>query len=206
MFQDEMIRMQLQEQINTLFSTLLRKKNKIILWQNIDNIHRIKKSAHFKRLDIKKSELEFLPKKGVFSFDTRLPIYFFSEKRNTIFKNMIYFNNNFNMVVKVPEFIMLQNIRKSERARCNDLKVEFMFGEDNYGKDSWFKAQMLDLSKDGFSFKSNIGNIVNFKVGNRLSFKFKGMEGYALGEIVGVAKIINGDEKYNRVCVKRLEY
>lgn len=204
MFQDEMVEIEKSDKIQNLFVNLLREKNKIVLWQNIDNIHRIKKAVCFRKFDTKKSELEFLPKKGQFKFDVQLPIYFYSKKKTTIFKNGIFFNSQFNLIVKAPELVMLKNIRKEKRESCLNSLVSFMFGEDNYGRDSWFKAKMIDRSAGGFSFKTSIGNVIKFKVGQKLQFKFDSMEIYVEGKIVNVVSYFEDGKKFKRISVRKL--
>lgn len=203
---DEMVEVDQTQKIQCLFINLLKIKNRILLWQNCSEVKRVMKHVQFRKYDASKSELIFWPKDGLFSFDAKKPVYFYSYKRTTIFKNMIYFNSNYNLVIKTPGLILLKNIRKDDRQNVEGQLVSFMFGEDNIGRGSWFKAKMIDRSQGGFSFISSLSNIIKFKPGQKLEFQFSGMDGYRKGEIVNVGIFLDqNNKKLKRVSVKMLK-
>ena len=194
-----MIWVERSDKINNHFTKLTRKKTKVTLWQNINDIHRIKKQAIIKRVDLKKSEMIFLPKNGLFDFSSQLPIYFLSKKKITIFKKDIFFNSTLNLVVKIPEKIMLLNKRDQDRKVFLEKEmVELML------EDTLFKSELMDFSTGGFAFKSSFHNIIRFQKGQVLD--------YCFGEQAGKVKVVdvtteiaeNLREKYFRVGVKKI--
>ena len=91
MLMDEMIELVNSQNIKTLITRLARMKNQITLWQNPKDERRLWKTVHIKKYDLKTNEIQFYPKVGMFEFDVRYPIYFYSYKRTTIFKRNIYY-------------------------------------------------------------------------------------------------------------------
>lgn len=202
---EQMVEVEGFDSIQNLFANLAQTRNRIILWQNLGGPSRIKGYAGFKKVDLKNSELIFLPRKGFFEFNGNLPIYFYSQRRTAIFKNSIFYNSHHQIVIKMPEFLLLKNLRQESREPFNEM-VSFMFGEDNNGKESWFKSEMIDRSVGGFSFKSSINNVIKFKAGQKIEFKFNGMPNYRTGEIVNISPYVSSqlDQKFLRISVKML--
>lgn len=204
MLKDEMVEIEQFEKIQAYFKNLIRKKHKILLWQNPDNIHRIKAYVSFKRVDGKKFELVFTPKKGKFEFDGRLPIYFYSQKRTALFKNMIFFNSPYSLVIKLPDFLMLKNLRKQNREEPEGEMVEIQLKEDNFSNISQFKSKLLDRCEGGFAFRSSLNNVIRFQVGHKIEFKFETMPNPVKGEIVAINKVKNQGRSFNRISVRKL--
>lgn len=96
---------------------------------------------------------------------------------------------------------MLRNVRQEARELCDEM-VSFMFGEDVNNRDFWFKSPMIDRSVGGFSFKTSINNVIKFKVGQKIQFKFKTMGSYASAVIVNVNQLSDG--RSLKISVKNL--
>lgn len=196
----EMVRVESRESIFTLFKHLSKINPFITLWQNLGEPSRRKHLVTLKKLDEHKQEMIFYPKGDYFSFDSTHPIYFFSPKRTTIFKNRIFYNSSYQLAIKVPEIIMIRNVRNQPRNESDEM-VHFMFGDERISKDCWFKSPLLDRSVGGLSFRSSINNIIKFKTGQKIKYRFESMPKYILGEIVNVVEL--GDPPYNKICVKK---
>lgn len=175
MTQDEMVRVKSNYQINNLFSSLPRKRGKLTLWQNIDNVHRICSGAIVQKVDLNKEEIEFLPAKGLFKFQSTFPLYFLDRSRILIFKNHIFYNSEYKIVVKLPKTAMLKNKRALIR---KDVKSENLFVQYSYGmgrnsnlQELSLKSKLLDFNEQGLAFKSSLSNIVEFVVGGDIKIK-----------------------------------
>lgn len=205
----QMVEINQSESIKNLFVKLSRTKNRITLWQNVDNIHRHWRIVEFKKIDLRKNEMIFVPKKGMLDFDVRHPIYFYSLKRTTIFKDHIFYNSQLSLAIKLPEKIMMENKRDKERiADTSGSYVKLFYGDKVFGnRDAWFKSPLLDRSEGGFSFKSSLNNVLKFQQGHELDFQFVGMEHFARGVIKYVTTHVSDDlkEKYYRIGVKVLQ-
>lgn len=180
-------------------------KTKILLWQCLDSVHRIKHEAILKEFNWKKDELSFLPKGDVFSFNISSPIYFYSNKRTTIFKKQIFFNSQFKLAVKTPENLLLKNLRLKHRDSAEDELVSLLYNESIKGSESFFKARMIDRSPGGFSFQYSPRSVLRFKRGQKLNFKFKSMGSYSFCEIVDIVPFRssgNPNLPLNRICTK----
>ncbi len=82
MFQDKMISLADSYELSNLLIGLTHQQNSVTLWQNLDSACRICKDSSLVKVNIKKEEMEFFPKKGEFNFDSRLPIYFLIQTFN----------------------------------------------------------------------------------------------------------------------------
>ena len=205
MIQQDMIEINQSDKIQALFTNLVNKKTKILLWQCLDSGHRVKHEAILKEYNWKKDELSFPPKGDVFSFNVSSPIYFYSNKRTTIFKNQIYFNSQFKLAVKTPENLLLRNLRLKQRDSGGDELVSLLFGESIKGSDSFFKAGLIDRGVGGFSFQYSPRSVLRLKRGQKLNFKFKTMGNYSFCEIVDIVPFRSTDNPnlpLNRICTK----
>lgn len=207
MFMDEMIELANSQNIKTLITRLARVKNQITLWQNPKDVERLWKTVHIKRYNLKNNEIQFYPRTGMFNFDVRYPIYFYSIKRTAIFKNSIFFNSKLTLTIKAPDTLLLKNLRVESREdlRLGGESVGLFYG-DKYlaSRQSWFKASLIDRSLSGFSFKSSLHNILRFKEGDPIDFRFEGMEVFKSGVISSVTtqEVKGQKQKYFRVGVK----
>lgn len=173
--QDEMVRVKSQYEINNLFISLTKKTRKLTLWQNVDNIHRLCSGAMVQKVDLDKEELIFLPTKSLFQFQASLPLYFLDRSRILIFKNHIFYNSEYKLVVKLPKSALLKNKRVCVR---QDVKNEELYVQYSYGmgKDTALeqlslKSKLLDYNEQGLAFKSSLSNIVQFIVGGSIRVK-----------------------------------
>jgi hypothetical protein len=155
--QDEMVRVKSSYQISNLFSSLPQRKGKLTLWQNIDNIHRVCSAAFVQKVDLNKEEIIFLPTKNLFKFQTSLPLYFLDRSRILIFKNHIFYNSDYKLVVKLPKVAMLKNKRVKQR---NDVKDETLYVQYTYGmgqntslEELNLKSRLLDYNEEGLDLK-----------------------------------------------------
>ena len=117
---------------------------------------------------------------------------------------MIFFNSNYNLAIKIPETVLLKNIRKQERQKVDQEMVSLAYEHKDAVQESRFRAYLIDRSLGGFSFKSSLNNVFKSKAGQNIEFKFGGMETYSSAIIVDISMCINASEgtKFNRVCLK----
>lgn len=202
MDEDSMVSLSQKENIKNLLHNILKSfKPKITLWQNINDVRRIWKIVSFKKIDVEREELVFIPRQGLFQFDSKLPIYFYAKDKTTIFKNMIFYNSSTNIAIKTPELIMLKNIRLCPRRIVTDDKKEFVrifYGKDLIkGNGTYFKSQLVDYSEKGFAFKSSLNNVIKFEKGSEIEFRFENMNDFRLGVISNVSVHLTSDLRHN---------
>lgn len=204
MLKDEMVKIDHTEKIEVYLKNLVRRKNNILLWQNVDNIRRVRSRVRLKRVDLKNGEIIFVPQQGIFSFDSKLPVYFYAKLRTGLFKNMIFFNSVHRIVVKLPDMLLLKNMRQIPRDIVQDEMADILMKANNFNRMPRFRAILIDRSPNGFAFKSSYGNVVKFKVGDQLEFKFSGMADFLNAMVVGVIEMSTSEGKYFRISVKRV--
>lgn len=202
MDKDTMVSLEENQNIKNLLHNLFKsKKSQITLWQNVDNVHRVWKTVQFKKIDVEKEELIFIPRRGLFDFSGKLPIYFYAKDKTTIFKNHIYYNSKTNIAVKIPHLIMLKNIREHNRKVVDEEKKEYVrifYGKDLMkGNGTYFKSQLVDYSFGGFAFKSSFNNVIKFEKGAKIEFRFENMNDFRVGKITNVSLNLTSDLRHN---------
>jgi hypothetical protein len=169
---DDMISINSFGSISNLFIHMTATPCRVTLWQNIDNIHRVRAFARLAKIDVEAEEIEFTPRKGVFDFKSAIPLYFWGKRSNTIFKTNIRYNSDLKIVIKLPKDIMIQDSRSEPRLNytSEELYVQYMYGGQRDSNLDYMKlkSRLLDLSDNGLSFKSSLNNIVRFREGDKL--------------------------------------
>lgn len=204
-----MISLTTKYEVKNLFLEAFQRTKSVILWQQVDNIvHRRSCISKIKRVDLNKDELILIPIKGTYDFNSQLPLYFYSKRKTLIFKNSIYFNEPFKLIVKFPQKIMITNLRASSRSVIDSkdgLYVKYHFGHTADEQAINMKSQLLDYSDNGLAFKSSLSNIIKFVKGDAIKIQSTNCKSkYLNGKINYVTMVLDpkDNQYFYRVGVK----
>lgn len=162
----------------------------ITLWQNIDE-DRIRFEARLSRIHREYQTLEFEPKRGIFTFNSQKPVYFYAPKKMTILKSQLIFNSNFKISLHMPKIMMAREYRQFERTTFDPFKhkvrVSFSFvGGGQIGR-QLFHSHLLDIGGGGMSLKMTRYDYHKFNKGDRVVIHSIEPD----GEVNGITATVN---------------
>ena len=170
---DDFLQFDQEREIKKILRFGLRGKSKFFLWQNL-GFARIKKRVIIKGVDWNKDEITFVAQKGSLNFRVSRPVYLYFDKRKMIFKCPVRYCDPYAIVIPLPKILLLENEREHQRVRCElTEKIRFLFtvGSDGAHNYVWNKAQLIDISDGGLSFKVGINRLHSFERGDELKIQ-----------------------------------
>ncbi len=127
-------------------------QKKITLWQSLD-MRKDYLQVKLAKIDEEKAVLKFFTKdsKHAFKFDSKKYLYFYEAKRTFIFKSKISFQSAFELELRIPEFIMIEDLRQEVRRSgiLEQLYVQFKCSHPNAL--GVMEKKVLDYGTGGFS-------------------------------------------------------
>ena len=195
--QEGFIKIEDPKEIEYCFFHLSKNKNRLIIWQHIDNdAHRESVKCKILKFDREKMEVQLAPIKGIFDLNSMIKIYLYIPSPYLICKNFIYHNSPYKMTIKLPKAVLIKNKRDNPRENLLEKKQFFHF-KYNFDKNTTLgerthKSQLIDMSENGLAFKSSINNIIKFHKGNLIKVEHPNERNkFLMAEIVHITKTID---------------
>lgn len=174
-------------------------KTPITLWQSLETKKKVMKIGQMK-IDTYLKQIEFIPKKEKYFFNSILPIYFYTKHRCTIFKATISFNSQFKLIARWPEAFMIENEREDDRFQPQKKEVTFALRvNDLYYKE--FTKLMIDVSQGGMSIRVPANEIHFYDEKANIKAMINGKE--KIGVIQNITPMeLRGQRGFFRIGVK----
>lgn len=144
----------------------------ITIWQSLEFKKKLMKVTNVK-LNLYDKQLELTPKRKIYSFDSKLPVYFFSSHRTSIFKTRIIFNSNFKVILRWPENFLIEDERDNERFYHRKNKNILFKLRINNQIDKEFQKPIIDESHDGLSIRVPPSELQYYDEGASVKIKYK---------------------------------
>lgn len=189
--------------INDTLRQLPAQKN-ITLWQNIHG-KKIMMPVKIASIKEKQGVIRFFSKKenASFRFSSKDPIYFYESKKTFIFKSTISFQSAMELDVRLPTFIMLEELREEIRRSgiLEQLFVQFRCNHQNHN--GIFEKKVLDYGSGGFSVLVRPGEAKHLYPGDSVhilsSSNEVGVNMQRIAKIIHANKYFDGKQFQNNL-------
>lgn len=161
--------------IRSILKRLCIERPEVKAWQNTHAGERIAAHATIYKFDFVRDEFICLRSRGDFEFEANQLIYCFFEPRSMVFKSHLAYGSDQKVCISLPMEIMYSEARKNNRQSYSEenFDIQYHFGNIIHGKleNFPFSSKLIDSSKSGIAFQTNLANISKFNVGDIVTLK-----------------------------------
>ena len=175
MMEEQLVEVHEESAIKNILVSMASEKSKILLWQPVHSGKRVESEASLIRFLPDKKEIIFVPTNEPFAFDNTTQLYCVARGNTVLFKQEIFHNSSYKLIINSPTSIMIRDKRSEPRTVLFDdnISLEYHYGEATFEVTEKFpfRSKIVDISEGGLSFLSRLENVQRFRPGDQLSLR-----------------------------------